>query len=384
MPDVAMIVSNPCNPDPRVEKEALSLQNSGFNVIIHAFDRQENSDSLSKIEGVQIKRYKIGITPIGAPSLLIGVKVLNGLRKFRKKVLTNLLISPPDFVHCHDADTLAIGLTLKSKKGTKLVFDMHDLAHSWIRMANPSSNIRRLIASIIEKRVIKQMDQCDLIITSSGAISPTSHPGFKQWIQKRTKDVPVVVVENRPLPTDSIRPLPEQFTIGYAGKIREKSMFNTLIQAAENLPPEISPKLIIAGHGTADSEVDELFSHTTLPVERIGEFRTEDLPSIVRKLSVMYAVYPTPRGNILEGALPTKMFDAAIHGRPSIVNSNCLMEDVVNEEKLGVAVEPTDRDSLQTALYNMAKAKRLVKLERDWYEESERLVSAYQSIGNDS
>ena len=50
MPDVAMIVSNPCNPDPRVEKEALSLQNSGFNVIIHAFDRQENSDSLSKIE----------------------------------------------------------------------------------------------------------------------------------------------------------------------------------------------------------------------------------------------------------------------------------------------------------------------------------------------
>ena len=60
------------------------------------------------------------------------------------------------------------------------------------------------------------------------------------------------------------------------------------------------------------------------------------------------------------------------------------MEDVVNEEKLGVAVEPTDRDSLQTALYNMAKAKRLVKLERDWCEESERLVSAYLSIGNDS
>ena len=233
--------------------------------------------------------------------------------------MTNLLSSPPDFVHCHDADTLSIGLTLKSKKGTKLVFDMHDLAHSWIRMANPSSNIRRLIASIIEKRVIKQMDQCDLIITSSGAISPTSHPGFKQWIQKRTKGVPVVVVENRPLPTDSIRPLPEQFTIGYAGKIREKSMFNTLIE-----PQKIylrNSELIIAGHGTADSEVDELFSHTIYLLKELENLE-QKIPSIVRKLSVMYAVYPTLRGNILEGALPTKMFDAAIHGRPSIVNSN--------------------------------------------------------------
>ena len=32
-------------------------------------------------------------------------------------------------------------------------------------------------------------------------------------------------------------------------------------------------------------------------------------------MSVMFAVYPVNRGNILDGALPTKMFDAANLGK---------------------------------------------------------------------
>ena len=38
---IAMVVSNPCDPDPRVEKEAVALVNAGHEVIIHAFDREE-------------------------------------------------------------------------------------------------------------------------------------------------------------------------------------------------------------------------------------------------------------------------------------------------------------------------------------------------------
>ena len=43
MARVAMIVSNSCNPDPRVEKEAISLALEGYEVTIHAFDRLEDS-----------------------------------------------------------------------------------------------------------------------------------------------------------------------------------------------------------------------------------------------------------------------------------------------------------------------------------------------------
>ena len=44
MPQVAMIVSNHCDPDPRVEKEAIALVDAGYEVTIHAFDREENKD----------------------------------------------------------------------------------------------------------------------------------------------------------------------------------------------------------------------------------------------------------------------------------------------------------------------------------------------------
>ena len=130
MTHVAMIVSNPCDPDPRVEKEGAALIDAGYDVTIHAFDREEKRELETIVDGVKILRYRIGETPRGAPNLITGLRVLLGLRKFRNKVIKNLQKNPPDIIHCHDADTLAVGLSLKSKLGIKLVFDMHDLAHT--------------------------------------------------------------------------------------------------------------------------------------------------------------------------------------------------------------------------------------------------------------
>ena len=384
MTHVAMIVSNPCDPDPRVEKEGAALIDAGYDVTIHAFDREEKREIETMVDGVKILRYRIGNTPRGAPNLVTGVRVLLGLRKFRKKVISNLHNNQPDIIHCHDADTLGVGLSLKSKFGIPLVFDMHDLAHTWARMEKPSSIFRRFISSIIERRLIRRIKKCDLVVTSSGAVSGTSHPGFREWIRRRVKNANVVVVENRPLPSEKISPFPERFTIGYAGKIREITMFENLIKAVKSWPNEEIPKILIAGHGTAEKQVDSLLSNSQIEVERIGQFSRVELPSIIEKMSVMYAVYPTLRGNILDGALPTKMFDAAMYGRPSIVNSGCLMGDIAAAEKIGVTVNHSDVDSLLSVLLEISKKHSEIKLERDWTGESKRLVLAYTGLGNGS
>ena len=384
MKHVAMIVSNPCDPDPRVEKEAAALTEAGYKVTIHAFDRDENKKEKVLQNDVEIIRYRIGKTPTGAPTILTGSKVLFGLRKFRKTVLNELLKTEPEVIHCHDADTLAIGISLKKKLRTTLVFDLHDLAHTWARMSKPYSIVRRLISKVIEIRLVRRMKLCDLIITSSGSVAGTSHQGFREWVKKRVKKANVAVVENRPERIDTILPLPEHFTIGYAGKIREKTMFKTLIQAAENMSRDIPVKLIVAGHGTANDEVEKMLEHTSIEVEKTGKFQTNELSDIINRMSVMYAVYPTTRGNILDGALPTKMFDAAIHGRPSIVNSDCLMGDIAKSEKIGITVDSGDISELTSALIEIERRNKIIKLERDWSGEARRLVSAYSSIGNGS
>lgn len=384
MANIAMIVSNPCDPDPRVEKEATSLVDAGHEVTIHAFDRNETLEKEFNLGNVKILRHRIGDTPKGAPSLMTGIQVLIGLRKFRREVLKFLLKNTPDIVHCHDADTLEVGLRMKSLRGTKLIFDMHDLAHTWARMERPRSIIRKIVAGLIERRVVKRMKKCDLIVTSSGSVSKTSHPGFREWVKKRVKNKDIIVVENRPISKVENLPLPNRFTVGYAGTIREISMFDNLIKTIEKWPFEPLPKIIIAGHGTADAKVDELIKKSNLEIVRINKFQRNEIPEIISNISVMFAVYPTTRGNILDGALPTKMFDAANLGRPSIVNSGCLMSDIAKAENLGIPIDPRDSGELLNALIELYQEPMAVKLERDWNGEVGRLLSSYSRLENDS
>ena len=61
------------------------------------------------------------------------------------------------------------------------------------------------------------------------------------------------------------------------------------------------------------------------------------------------------RGNINEGALPTKMFDAASIGIPTIVNSDCLMGEIIEKEGWGFSVEWGNFKSLRDAILSAKK-----------------------------
>ena len=124
-----------------------------------------------------------------------------------------------------------------------------------------------------------------------------------------------------------------------------------------------------------DSEID---------FERFGAFNRDEMRGLISRISVMYAVYPVLRGNILEGALPTKMFDAAAHGRPSVVNSGCLMGDIARAEELGETVPVGDPQALKNTLDKIKENSTSVILNRDWSGEAERLIAAYERFGNGS
>ena len=94
------------------------------------------------------------------------------------------------------------------------------------------------------------------------------------------------------------------------------------------------PQVLIAGDGIAAAAVSDLLPQAEMP----GPFTESELPGLMARISVMYALYPPERGNILQGALPAKMFEAAAFGRPTVVNSGCHMGEVCESEQLGRAV----------------------------------------------
>jgi len=355
---IAAVVSNGCAPDPRVIREAKWCTEQGHEVVIHAFDRQENLPLDEVIEGVQIRRHRVGFVPYGGTW-----STWRGLRRFLTSVSNS--IGPVDLLHCHDADTLPLA---RSMTDTPVLFDMHDLHHTWIRMPAPNSLIRRIISSRMKRNMLYRAKSVSSIITSS--------TGFAQWLQER--GLTSIVVENRPQKAES-PPLPDKFTIGYLGRIREIKSFELLFESILLLKEVERPRIIIAGDGTKSKEIQLLASsYGELDVEVRGSFNHAELPSLMSEISLMFAMYSPVRGNIEDGALPSKMFEAAAYGRPSIVNANTPMGTLCESEHLGMSVEWGDLKALASTIIESQGTQ--VTLEIDESRERERFLGVLAQL----
>ncbi len=376
-----MVVSNGHQPDPRVQKEAEALAAVGWSVEVHAFDRAANMPAYETMNGINIIRHRVGATPYGGT-----VRTGLGLGRFRRTVIRALRADAPAIVHCHDADTLAVGVAME-RHGSRLVFDMHDLQHTWLLMPSPHSVWRRLASRLMCKRMLSRARRADLVITSSGGVRPDGHPGFREWLADRgipANGGAATVIENRPKVPDSTAPTPEKTTIGYIGTVREASMFSDLIDSLRLMPTDSRPAVRVAGRGVAQEQVSGMFAEASdIDSKVTGAFSNDEIPALMADVSIMYCVYPTGRGNIPEGAIATKMFDAAAHGRPSLVNSDCLMADIASDESLGCSVSPSTPSSLLDKLQTMLTDPPEISLDPDWTEQAERLVAAYSGLRHD-
>ena len=317
-------------------------------------------------------RYHVGVYSFGS---LVNSGL--GITKFKKAVLNTLSNDLPDLIYCHDADTLSIGMALKKKHSLPVVFDMHDLHHTWAKMAKPKSLIRNLIANRLESKMLKQARQANLVITSSGQVEQDGHSGFREYLQNH--GIESIVVENRPK-RDSVlskkaNPKP---TIGYLGRVREIEPFKILVKAVQSLDKESRPKIVVRGDGVAFEQVKSLLESSELEVEIAGAFSSEEAPVLLEKIDVMFALYNPSRGNILDGAIPVKMFDAASFGLPSIVNADCLMADICKQESLGQSITWNDSEQLSQAIQDTIGTT--VELQTTYEREVERFYAGIKPL----
>ncbi|MDE0858267.1 MAG: glycosyltransferase [Candidatus Poseidoniaceae archaeon] len=378
MASVAMVVTNACSPDPRVQRSAVLLAKKGHEVTIHAFDRTQASTMSEVVDGVRIMRYQIGAYPYGAT-----LATLWGLRAFSKMVKLTLLAKPPDCIYCHDADTLAIGVDLAARTESRLVYDMHDLQHTWALMGRPKSILRRFVAQRMERKALQRARKAHLVITSSGSLKGGRSLGFKDYLKQN--QIESIVVENRPKAMDRKQKNPEQkgdWTVAFLGRVREIEAFQLLTRAIETMPESDRPNLKIAGDGTAVGPVHE---HLLSEAPRLGihlnlslGFEAAALPALMADVDVMYAMYPPERGNIMHGALPVKMFDAASFGIPTVVNSSCLMGEICEKEALGSAVKWGDENALAQAL--LFQRDRCIALANTGEAQQEAYVQAIEAL----
>jgi glycosyltransferase involved in cell wall biosynthesis len=117
--NVHMVVSNPFKPDPRVLREAKILTKMGFYVNILAWDRECKWPKKEKYEKITIERIRL-LSPYDKVivAFLLPIFWFYSILKLMKKKI--------DIIHCHDYDTMPIGLIIKYVKRVPLIYDSHE------------------------------------------------------------------------------------------------------------------------------------------------------------------------------------------------------------------------------------------------------------------
>ncbi|MGB1624182.1 MAG: glycosyltransferase [Candidatus Poseidoniaceae archaeon] len=342
---VVMLVTNACAPDPRVLRQARWLVEAGHEVTVHAFDRAEEHAPLEDMVGVRVVRHHLGPHPYGA-----SFATLRGLRRFRQSALRACDDTAIDVVVCHDADTLPLARPLK-KKGVATVFDMHDLRHTWAKIGAPHRLDRRLASRWLEQRTRQGLPHADLIVTTSGEAKEGGKPGLQQQVEAWGRDA--FVLENRPDPGTFRTAVPDStWRVACLGRVRDLATVDLVIRTLLTMPEAQRPVLRWAGDGVAADEARQRLERSDLVVEFEGGFGHDDLDRLHDGVDVALALYDPSRGNIADGALPVRMFEAAVRGVPSVVNADVLMAELADVEGFGVPCTWNDADALVAALHD--------------------------------
>lgn len=159
MKKVILIVLNNFINDSRVLKEAVTLQENGFNVRVIALHEGDLKE-FDTIEGVAVHRIKLKTRFLPKLYFIQIIKYmeffLEIVKKYRKV----------NIIHANDLGPLPIAVFIKKvfNKKMKVIYD----AHEYERERNGLKGLRKKVVGILEKTFIKNADS---VITVSGSIA---------------------------------------------------------------------------------------------------------------------------------------------------------------------------------------------------------------------
>lgn len=368
-----MLLSNPATNDPRPLKEAHSLAKRGHRVTIFAWDRERATtrDSLFA-DGVVVKRFRLhaghGTPVLTLPRLLL----------FYAWCLVQLSTSHFRVVHCHDVDTLPVGIAAKrtSLGGTKLIYDMHDLPEAFLRFFPRSQALQRFFLAV--SRTVADL----VIVASEGYVPFLLSSGFQRG--------KLAVVLNAPYLKDGRRKNKTRpgLRVLYYGGLENERGVKFLVEAASGVQ---GVTLTIAGRGKLEGWIRGIAKENP-DVRFLGWLSISRLDSSIRDSDLIPTLYAPKTRNIRLSA-PGKLLTSLSISVPALVPSGTHQAELVKKHGCGVEVvwgrvdearEILKRLSSDGSFYDgMASSAHEAFLRAlNWEAMERRLAEGYESLGN--
>jgi len=368
-----MTLSNPFTHDARVYNEAQSLIKAGHKVTVFAWDREKNhqpSETKDNIEIIRVYNTKLmDLIPYDIFKLRFwwneGYK--KALELHKKKRF--------DVVHCHNLDTLPIGIKLKKKQGIPLIYDAHEI---WGYMI--AKDLPKFFVKYFLNKEKKLAPKSDYIIT-------VAEPHEKYFQDMGCKKINIVSNCKEVIKKDYEQPKNKIFTLLYIGSLNKTRFLEETVETCKDIK---DIKFKIAGFGPIEKELKEMAEKSPLNnIDFLGKIPMDKVISETFGSDAVLCMLDPKNLNNRVGP-PNKLFEAMATGRPVIATDGTYSGNLAKKLKMGLVIK-FDKKSLKQAIIKLRNesktreeygrnALKAAIDEYNWTNQKNKLLNVYKQI----
>jgi glycosyltransferase involved in cell wall biosynthesis len=376
MPSTLMLLTNPYRPDPRVLREARALVRHGTNVQLVAWDRDGGLPEHWKEEGVDVTRLgpRCAFRSAG--------KVISRLPRFWFGALKVSRMMRFDIVHCHDFDTLPLGMLISKLRCRPLLYDSHELYSAMIQ--KDVGGLARLVW-VFEKALSKRADE---IVTVNENLAEKLSAGRREAARIVTNSPDTGVLDGADARQIRDKYGLRGFVISYLGSLEPGRFVEELVSLVE---PSGNVSLVIGGNGTL-LPIVERASKGNPAVKLRGALSPDEALKITWASDLVIAMLDPANPNY-KVSTPVKILDAMACGRPFITSQGLDIAKRVAEVGCGFVI-PYDKGAFMETLKRAQEAPKLLlemgrkgkeyyDKELSWEKSQKELFKAYKALVSD-
>jgi glycosyltransferase involved in cell wall biosynthesis len=355
---VLMILEGEFPTDERVEKEALTLIEAGFDVDIFALSFSKK-DLYQNYRGISVySPYIPKIIYKFSPAIL----VFPLYYWFRHWQISEIVKTKSySYIHVHDLPMSKLGYRLSRKYGGKFICDQHEFYSNWIgRTAHMQTLLGKIIGwsgnwSKFERKFLRK---ADLVITVSQNLRALYIDLYDIDEDK------IISVPNTPLKkevsrfvinNEIVEKYQDRFVIFYGGMIDILRGIDLVIKSIPYVLHDIPDILILlAGRIRRNCDPVKLASElgVTKHVEYVGFLKPEDLMSYMAASKICFAASPADSLEV-NNSISTKIYQYLYARKPVLVGRARMMRDFVLKYNLGLSADEKDPIDIAKTIIKM-------------------------------
>jgi len=390
-----MILDDVFPPDPRVENEAITLINGGYEVFLFCL-HNGNQKTNELINGIKIRRYKFSKLTYKLSALSYDLPFYKMI--MRPKINHFIKKNNIDFLHIHDIRIAETVFQVNKKYKLKVVLDLHDNIPENMRFY---PHLRKFPGKYIISPKKWKIKESEFIIKADKII--TVSPNFAKDIieENNIEKEKMILVPNtvrKSFFKEAIyskvieEKYSNKFVVLYLGDTNIRRGLLTAIRATELLSKRIvNFKLVIVGQNTTDSILKEETKKLNLEsfIDFEGWQDVSLFPSYIVASNI--CISPLYRSIQHDVAYANKIFQYMSFGKPILVSNATAQKEIVERINSGLVHQEKNKDDFSSKvleLYqNEEKAeelgnngKQFIENEFSWEVTSQALVKLYNEL----